>query len=98
MGKILVHFDFDNVTSQQYDDVWADLRASGNAHPKGLIAHVGASKPNSGWKVVDIWESEQAFQEFGNTLMPLLAKHNIPTSQPEILPVHWIYEKQMETA
>jgi hypothetical protein len=97
MKRIMVHFDFQNVTSKQYDAVWADLRASGHANPEGLVFHASAEKPN-GWKVIDIWESEEAFQRFGQTLMPLLAKHNIPMTQPEVLPVYWIHEKQMQTA
>jgi hypothetical protein len=96
--QIMVNFDFQDVTSEQYDNVWKDLRASGNAYPKGLLSHVAAAKPNGGWKVVDVWESAERFQAFGDTLMPLLEKNNIPQIQPEILPVHWIYEPQMQTA
>lgn len=98
MKRILVHFDFSNVSSKQYDAVWDDLKASGHANPQGLISHVSAEKPNGGWKVIDIWESPETFERFGHTLMPLLEKHKIPAVQPEVLPVYWIHEKQMEPA
>lgn len=97
MKSILVHFDFPGVTSKQYDDVWTDLRAAGHANPEGLRFHVSAEKPG-GWKVVDVWESQEAFERFGQTLMPLLVKHKVPMVQPEILPVYWIHEKQPEPA
>jgi hypothetical protein len=98
MKRILVQFDFQSVTSQQYDNVWKDLKTAGYANPHGLISHVSAEKPNGGWKVVDIWESEDAFQTFGQTLMPILANNNVPLVQPEILPVYWIHEKRLEPA
>jgi hypothetical protein len=95
MKKIVVHFDFPNVTQQQYDNVWKDLRATGNDHPDGLLFHVGAPKPGGGWMVVDVWESEDAFKKFGQVLMPLIAKQDIPNIQPVIMPARFVYEGSM---
>ncbi len=91
MKNVLVLFEFSNVTLAQYDKCWADLRASGNDQPQGLISHMGAQN-GTGMVVVDQWESAEAFAAFGDTLMPILAKNDIPTTQPRILPLHYAHK------
>ena len=98
MQKILVHFDFPNANSVQYDNVWKDLIAQGYEHPKGLLYHVGAAKAGGGWVVMDVWESEDAFRNFGDVLLPLIQKNDLPPVQPKIFPVHNIVESKMTTA
>ncbi len=98
MKKIMVYFDFPEATLQQYDAIWNDLRAAGHANPKGLLSHAGAEKGDGGFLVVDVWESQQAFEEFSNVLVPLIQKQNLPLGQPMILPVHYYYEKVTEMA
>jgi hypothetical protein len=98
MKHVVVQFNFPNVSLQQYDGVWDDLRATGNAHPKGLISHVGAATPDGGLLVVDVWESEEAFAEFGKTLMPLIAKNNIPMVQPKVFEAHYVQMEHTEMA
>ena len=97
MQQVLVHFDFpadENANKQNYDAVWDDLRAAGHANPKGLIFHAGAPKPGGGWIVIDVWESAEAFQEFGKVLMPIIQKHKLPEVQPNIYPAHYIYQSK----
>jgi hypothetical protein len=52
----------------------------------GLLAHIAGQAPN-GFRVVDVWESEEAFQGFGEKLMPVLQRLGIE-GQPEIYPTH----------
>ena len=94
MKQVVVQFNFPGVSLKQYDGVWDDLRAAGQAHPKGLISHVGAATPDGGLLVVDVWESEEAFNEFGKTLMPLIAKQDIPMIPPKVLPAHYVLVQQ----
>lgn len=88
--KIVVQFDFPNMTSKQYDQIWQDLREAGHENPKGLEHHIGAPT-DKGWKVVDVWENADKFNEFGQTLMPILSKNGITPPQPVILPLHYEY-------
>ncbi|TCC96915.1 hypothetical protein FBD94_20500 [Pedobacter hiemivivus] len=90
MEKVMVYFDMPGVSGEQYDQVWRDLRESGNPTPKGLLHHAAAPTPNS-WLVVDVWESEDDFKEFGKTLMPILEKNGFPKGDPVILPLHNMY-------
>ncbi len=83
----MVQFNTPGMTAKQYDQIWADLRAAGQENPKGLLYHVGAQDGNN-WVVVDTWESEEAFNEFGKTLIPLLSKNGVQENQPKVLPLH----------
>jgi hypothetical protein len=53
---------------------------------EGLLAHI-AGQGESGFRVVDVWESEDAFRRFGETLMPVLQEIGVE-GQPEIYPAH----------
>jgi hypothetical protein len=53
---------------------------------KGLLAHVAGQGPQ-GFRVVDVWESEEAFGRFGETLMPILQALGVE-GQPEIYRAH----------
>jgi hypothetical protein len=52
----------------------------------GLLAHAAGPSEN-GFRVVDVWESEDAFRRFGDTLMPILQEIGVE-GQPEIYPTH----------
>ena len=90
MKKILVQFSNPGITAKQFDQIWEELRKAGQTNPSGLLHHVGAQQGNN-WVVVDVWESEEAFNKFGETLMPILDKLGIAQVQPVITPVHYEY-------
>ena len=54
----------------------------------GLQVHVAGEGPN-GFRVVDVWESEQAFKSFGEKLMPILKALGME-GQPEVYPAHTV--------
>jgi hypothetical protein len=53
---------------------------------EGLLAHI-AGQGQHGFRVVDVWESEEAFQRFGETLMPILQELGVE-GEPEIYATH----------
>ncbi len=53
---------------------------------EGLLAHI-AGEGENGFRVVDVWESEDAFRRFGEKLMPVLQEIGVE-GQPEIYPAH----------
>lgn len=53
---------------------------------KGLLAHAAGQGPG-GFRVVDVWESEDAFRKFGETLVPILKAVGVE-GQPEVYPAH----------
>ena len=60
---------------------------AGAGKPKGRLYHVcfGAG---DGLQVFDIWESQQAFDKFGETLMPILQEVGLDPGEPMVEPVH----------
>ncbi len=53
---------------------------------EGLLVHVAGQGPN-GFRVVDVWQSEETFRRFGEKLMPVLKALGVD-GQPEVYPVH----------
>jgi hypothetical protein len=41
--------------------------------------------------VVDVWESLEAFNKFGEVLVPILKNAGFPNIKPLITPVHYEY-------
>lgn len=93
--KVMVQFDFPGMTVNEYDQIWNDLRESGHQSPKGLIHHAGAPT-DKGVKVVDVWESADKFNEFGQALMPILNKHGVKEPKPAIFPLHYEYNNDQQ--
>ena len=90
MKKVMVQFNMPGTTVKQFDACWNDLRAAGHSNPKGLIHHVGGQQGNN-LVVSDVWESAEAFNKFGEILMPILQKNGFPNVPPVITPVHYEY-------
>jgi hypothetical protein len=42
--------------------------------------------------VFDIWESQEEFEAFGATLVPILGEFGIELNEPMVAPVHNIIE------
>ena len=53
---------------------------------EGLLVHA-AGQGENGFRVVDVWASEEAFQRFGEKLIPVLKSVGVE-GQPEVYPAH----------
>ncbi|MFF3346916.1 hypothetical protein [Streptomyces sp. NPDC002779] len=92
MSVVVVH-ELPGMTQAQYEQ--SVERLTGRPGPltspsdwpvAGLVSHT-AAPTSDGWLVVDVWESEEAFREFGETLGPILQELGIPETTPRIYPV-----------
>jgi len=84
---LVILFTPKQMTTAKYDEVIRRLEAVGSAAPEGRLYH--ACYGDSGdLRVIDIWESQEAFERFGQTLMPLLQEVGVDPGQPEIMPAH----------
>jgi hypothetical protein len=84
---------FQGVTREQYEESIRKLTGGKNRVESpddwpvdGLLAHI-AGEGETGFRVVDVWESEHAFGRFGETLMPILQELGVQ-GRPEIYPAH----------
>ena len=82
-----IYFRPASMSADQYDDIIKRLEAAGSGTPEGRLYHVCFGADDS-LQVFDIWESQQAFDDFGATLMPILQEVGVDPGQPMIEPVH----------
>jgi hypothetical protein len=72
--------DFAGGTSAQYDAVIEEMQLDRRT-PEGALYHA-AGPTDSGWRVVDVWESDEAFQRFSSEqIAPIAQAHGLPAPQ-----------------
>ena len=91
--SIVVRFQPESLTSEQYDESLRRLEESGGFPPDGLDYHVCFGSEGN-LRVSEIWASREQLESFGERLMPLLADVGIQFSgEPEIFEVHNIVRR-----
>lgn len=70
-----------------YDETLAKLEAAGAGSPPGRLFHT-ALESGGLIQVFDIWESQEAFEAFGATLLPIMGAAGIDPGQPMVAQVH----------
>ncbi|MEU5540479.1 hypothetical protein [Streptomyces sp. NPDC020362] len=90
---IMVTFDIPGVGQEFYDACINRLTDGGgftslaDIPAPGLISHA-AGPVDGGWRVVDVWESEEALGNFSKILQPILSDLGHADGEPQIIPVH----------
>jgi hypothetical protein len=92
MAVVLVH-QGPTLTQERYEETVrrltggkSRLETPGDWPVAGLLVHA-AGQGDSGFRVVDVWESEDACRRFGEMLRPVLEDVGIK-EQPELYPAH----------
>lgn len=90
---IVAIFQHPTVTQAKYEESVRRLTGGKSAMKTpadwpvpGLLMHVTGQGPN-GFRVVDVWESEEAFRKFGEKLVPVLKAVGME-GEPEVYPAH----------
>jgi hypothetical protein len=96
MQNVVALFTSKEFTAPLYDKVWEDLKSAGFSNPKGLLSHVAYVNADGGIDVVDVWESADAFAEFGKALVPIMQKSGVNLPEPKIIPAHNFYHAETE--
>ena len=73
-------------TQDKYDTTTVQLEEAGAGAPEGRISHV-ALETDGEIQVFDIWESQAAFDAFGQTLIPILTAAGIEINEPMVAQV-----------
>jgi hypothetical protein len=84
LGIYFVHSGF---TPEKYASGIAQLEAAGAGAPKGRSYHVALESAGE-IQVFDIWESQEDFDAFGATLMPILEGLGVELKAPMVATVH----------
>jgi hypothetical protein len=74
-------------TQDRYDTTTVQLEEAGVGAPAGRLSHV-ALETNGEIQVFDIWESQEAFEAFGKTLIPILTAAGVELNEPMVARIH----------
>jgi hypothetical protein len=92
MAVVLVH-QGPTLTQERYEEAVkrvtggkASLQSPADWPAHGLLVHA-AGQSQDGFRVVDVWESEEAAATFGTIVGPILQEIGV-TDTPEIYPAH----------
>ena len=81
------YFSPSSFTPAVYDETIKKLEAAGAGAPAGRLYHF-ALEADGKIQVFDVWESQEAFEAFGATLLPIMAELGADPGQPMVSPVH----------
>lgn len=84
---IVAIFDASSEHSEQYDQITKELETVGAGNPIGRLYHVAYAK-DGGYIVVDVWESDDLFEQFSLTLADTIKRMGGNPGKPQIYPVH----------
>jgi hypothetical protein len=84
---ISVYINPVSATAAQYDEIIRRLDAAGAGEPAGRLYHACFGSGDK-LQVFDIWESQQAFDKFGETMIPIVQEVGVDLGQPMVEPVH----------
>jgi hypothetical protein len=91
---IIAVFQSPSLTQQTYEETVKRLTGGKRTRMEsradwpvpGLLSHA-AGQSASGFRVVDVWESEDAFRKFGEKLAPIMEAVGI-TGDPDVYPAN----------
>lgn len=83
-----LYFTPKGFSPDKYDEAIKRLEAAGAAAPPGRSYHVAFSGQEGGLNVFDVWDSQESFEKFGETLLPILGELGVDPGQPQVVPVH----------
>ncbi len=79
-------FESADGTAEQYDAV---VRELGAEVPAGAIFHIAGPMEGGGFRIVEVWESEEASRRFfEERLGAALQRHGVQSSRVATWPVH----------
>ncbi len=84
---IAMYFHPQSMSAAQYDEVIRRLEAAGAGRPGGRLHHSCFGAGDS-MMVYDVWESQEAFDAFAPTLMPILESIGLDPGTPDVMPIH----------
>ncbi len=82
-----MYFTPSGFTPAMYDEAIKRLGAAGAGAPAGRSLHI-AFEVGGLIQVFDVWDSEESFMAFGQTLIPILSELGVEPGEPQVSPIH----------
>lgn len=92
---IAAYFHPNGMTLAQFADIQNRLDAVGEGNNAHRLHH-SCFGEDGDLMVYDIWDSPEAFQSFGATLMPILGELGIEVSAPDVMPIQKVIQVALE--
>ena len=86
-----IYFVNPGFTPEKYETAIRQLEAAGAGAPAGREYHAALERDGE-IHVFDVWESQEAFEAFGATLVPILSGLGVELKEPMVLRVHNVIE------
>jgi len=83
---VAMYFQPKDFTRAKYEEAMRLLEEAGASRPAGRTHHSSFGSDDA-VMVYDVWESQEQFDAFGETLIPILAKLGVDPGQPDVMPV-----------
>jgi hypothetical protein len=81
------YFSPTGFTTDRYDETIKKLEAAGAGSPEGRTHHY-ALESNGEIQVFDVWESQEAFEAFGATLVPIMSELGTDPGEPAVARIY----------
>jgi hypothetical protein len=84
---VAVTFKPASLNAARYDELVRRLEEAGAGAPPGRRIHVCYGGGDQ-LRTYDIWDTAEAFEAFGQTLIPILLEMGVNPSQHEVFEIH----------
>ncbi|WMX49144.1 antibiotic biosynthesis monooxygenase family protein [Streptomyces roseicoloratus] len=84
---VIVTVEIPGGTQEAYERTTERITKADWFPPAGFIAHAAGPDGSGGWRVVDFWESEDAFRSFMQQAMPIFQEAGMSSAAPRIEPL-----------
>lgn len=77
-------------SKEKYDEVIREVGLAGSQLAPGQLVHFAGPMEGGGWRIVNVWESQEASDKFEEKLIPARRKAGLPDVIPpqKLFPVH----------
>ena len=82
------YFAAKSFSPEQYDETDRRLEAAGAGAPAGRSYHCAFAAGPGGLHIFDVWDSQESFDKFGETLMPILSDVGVDPGEPMVAEIY----------
>jgi len=83
-----LYFQPKSFTKERYQEALRRLEQAGAGSPPGRSYHFAFTGQEGGIEVFDVWESQDAFEKFGETLVPIMNELGADPGEPQGAEIH----------
>jgi len=83
-----MYFQPQSFGTDRYDEAIQRLEQAGAGSPPGRKYHFAFTGQSGGIEVFDVWDSMEAFEKFGETLVPVMNELGADPGQPQVAEIH----------